>query len=121
MVALVGAPAITGAGLALLALTAPLTLQIWLDTLNGAILNLAGPGQNGWGTVLSTNSDSLVAAGSAPGARERPHREPVGRQRTFEMKAGPQRSLRFADLGRSGPLDLSAAHRTPVETGRGPR
>ncbi len=42
MVALVGAPAITGAGLALLALTAPLTLQIWLDTLNGVMANPFG-------------------------------------------------------------------------------
>lgn len=33
MVALVGAPAITGAGLALLALTAPVILQVWLTVL----------------------------------------------------------------------------------------
>lgn len=37
MVALVGAPAITGAGLALLALTAPIILQVWLTTLEAVI------------------------------------------------------------------------------------
>lgn len=37
MVALVGAPAITGAGLALLALTAPVILHVWVTTLQGVI------------------------------------------------------------------------------------
>ena len=37
MVAFVGAPAITGAGLALLALTAPLALEVWADALRGTL------------------------------------------------------------------------------------
>ena len=37
MVAFVGAPAITGAGLALLALVAPLALEIWADTLRATL------------------------------------------------------------------------------------
>jgi flagellar biosynthetic protein FliR len=37
MVAFVGAPAITGAGLALLALSAPLALQAWLAVLHGVL------------------------------------------------------------------------------------
>ncbi|MEM0937195.1 MAG: flagellar biosynthetic protein FliR [Pseudomonadota bacterium] len=37
MVAFVGAPAITGAGLALLALVAPLALEVWLDTLRATL------------------------------------------------------------------------------------
>lgn len=42
MVALVGAPAITGAGLALLALTAPVILHVWVTTLQGVILDPFG-------------------------------------------------------------------------------
>ena len=42
MVALVGAPAITGAGLALLALTAPLALQVWVELLDRVIANPFG-------------------------------------------------------------------------------
>ena len=42
MVAFVGAPAITGAGLALLALTAPLLLEVWLDALGAALADPFG-------------------------------------------------------------------------------
>jgi flagellar biosynthetic protein FliR len=42
MVALVGAPAITGAGLALLALTAPVVLQVWVEILDGVIADPFG-------------------------------------------------------------------------------
>ena len=42
MVALVGAPAITGAGLALLALTAPIILQAWITTFETVIQNPFG-------------------------------------------------------------------------------
>lgn len=41
MVALVGAPAITGGGLILLALAAPLMLQVWWSLLDGFLLNPA--------------------------------------------------------------------------------
>ncbi|MDD7970163.1 flagellar biosynthetic protein FliR [Roseinatronobacter alkalisoli] len=43
MVAFVGAPAITFAGLALLFLTAPLLLPIWQDAFHGFIANPTGP------------------------------------------------------------------------------
>ncbi|MEM1430643.1 MAG: flagellar biosynthetic protein FliR [Pseudomonadota bacterium] len=43
MVAFVGAPAITGAGLALLALVAPLALEIWADTLRATVQDPFGP------------------------------------------------------------------------------
>ncbi len=42
MVVLVGAPAITGAGLAMLALLSPMLLQVWLDALRGVLANPFG-------------------------------------------------------------------------------